>query len=416
MIPALRQAFNRNFTAEKYRAFLDHVDRVCGTHISFRICETPCFFPREMLQHLVTVGRELIHALVDSPAYRAASRDCIPPDFAARGETERPLFIQVDFGLVRNAAGELEPRLVEIQAFASLYAYQATLAQAYIEKYALDPGLRFLLDFENTEAYRAELRRAIVGNHDPENVVLLEIEPQEQKTLADFLVTEHMLGVRPVCVTSLRREGKRLFYTRDGKLTQIHRIYNRVIADELIRKQISLPFHYGDDLEVEWAGHPNWFFRISKFSLPHLHHACVPRTWFLDQLPPEVSDQLRDSPGAVPGVLDNFVLKPLYSFAGLGVVIGPTRDDLDKIPLRRRHEFILQERVRFDPVIDTPHGPTQAEIRIMFLWPDALRAGSPAELRAGPAIVRMGRGKMMGVDHNRDLEWVGASAALFPPA
>src|SRR6202162_1771801 len=192
-----------------------------------------------------------------------------------------------------------------------------------------------------------------------------------------------MLGVRPVGVPSLRREGKRLFYTRDGKLTQIHRIYNRVIADELIRKQISLPFHYGDDLEVEWAGHPNWFFCITKVSLPHLHHACVPRTWFLDQLPPEVSDQLRDSPGAVPGVLDNFVLKPLYSFAGLGGVIGPTRDDLDKIPLRRRHEFILQERVRFDPVIDTPHGPTQAEIRIMFLWPDALRAGSPAELRDG---------------------------------
>jgi hypothetical protein len=416
MIPALRQAFNRNFTTEKYRAFLDHVDRVCGTHIPFRICETPCFFPGEMLQHLAAVGRELIHELVDSAAYRAASRDCIPADFAARGETARPLFIQVDFGLVRNANGELAPRLVEIQAFASLYAYQAALSQAYIEKYALDPGLRFLLDFENTEAYRAELRRAIVGHHDPENVVLLEIEPEEQKTLADFLLTERMLGVRPVCITSLRREGKRLFYARDGKWTQIHRIYNRVIADELIRKRIPLPFHYGDDLEVEWAGHPNWFFRISKFSLPYLRHPCVPRTWFLDQLPPEISDQLRDPPGAGPGVLDNFVLKPLYSFAGLGVVVGPARDDLDKIPPPRRHDYILQERMRFEPVIETPHGPTQAEIRIMFLWPDALRPGSPAELRAGLAIVRMGRGKMMGVDHNRDLEWVGASAALFPSA
>jgi hypothetical protein len=404
MIPALRQAFNRDFTAAKYRAFLEHLDRVCGTHIKFRICETPCFFERRLLERLTADGRALIHELTDSPAYRAASRDCIPKDFDAAGETARPLFIQVDFGLVRNAAGALEPRLVEIQAFASLYGYQAALSQAYIEKYSLDPGLRFLLDFADVEAYHAELRRAIVGTHDPENVVLLEIEPEEQKTLPDFLVTEKLLGVRPVCITSLRKDGRWLLYNRDGKWTPIRRIYNRVIADELIRKKISLPFRFTDSLEVEWAGHPNWFFRISKFSIPYLRHPSVPRTWFLDQLP----EKLRDEIEARPAALGKYVLKPLYSFAGLGVVVGPTREDLVKIPAARRHEYILQERMRFEPVIQTPHGPTQAEIRIMFLWQD--------ELRAGPAIVRMGRGKMMGVDHNRDLEWVGASAALFPAA
>ncbi len=404
MIPALRQAFNRNFTPEKYRAFLHHLDRICGTHVKFRICETPCFFPRELLDRLASTGRALIHELVDSPAYRAASRDCIPEEFFAPGETARPLFIQVDFGLVRNAAGGLDPRLVEIQAFASLYAYQAALAQAYIEEYSLDPGLRFLLDFANFDDYRAELRRAIVGVHDPENVVLLEIEPEEQKTLPDFLLTERMLGIRPVCITSVHREGKRLFYDRDGTQTPIRRIYNRVIADELIRKRIEPPFRYGDELDVEWAGHPNWFFRISKFSLPHLRHPAVPRTWFLDQLP----EQLRSELHARPEALESYVLKPLFSFAGLGVVVGPTRADLDKILPARRNEYILQERMRFEPVIETPHGSTQAEIRIMFLWQE--------ELRAGPAIIRMGRGKMMGVDHNRDLEWVGASAALFPSA
>ena len=402
MIPDLRQSFNRDFTPEKYRAFLAHLDR------------------------LASDGRDLIHALVDSHAYRDASRDCIPKNFAAPAETERPLFIQVDFGLIRNAAGALEPRLVEIQAFASLYAYQVALAQAYIGKYSLDPRLRFLIDFPDLDAYRAGLRRAIVGAHDPANVVLLEIEPEEQKTLPDFLLTEKMLGVRPVCITSLRKDGRRLLYNRDGQWTPIHRIYNRVIADELIRKNVSLPFQFTDSLDVEWAGHPNWFFRISKFSLPHLRHPSVPRTWFLDQFPPEISGELL----AHPGALDNYVLKPLYSFAGLGVVVGPTRADLDSIPEERRHDYILQERMRFEPVIETPHGPTQAEIRIMFIWQEAHRSGasaepravsaaaprpgSPGALLAGPAIVRMGRGKMMGVDHNRDLEWVGASAALFP--
>jgi hypothetical protein len=395
MIPALRQAFNRDFTAEKYRGFLEHLDQVSGTSIKFRVCETPCFFPRELLNRVVLAGRDLIHELVDSPGYRAASQNCIPAGFVVPNESPHPLFVQADFGLVRNAAGGLEPRLVEIQGFASLYAFQVALAQGYIQKYALDADLRFLIDFESFADYRAQLRRAIVGAHDPENVVLLEIEPQEQKTLPDFLLTEKMFGVRTVCITSLRREGKRLFYHRDGKLTPIYRVYNRVIADELIRKRIEVPFHYADELDVEWAGHPNWFFRISKFSLPYLHHSTVPASWFLDQLPDDL-----------PQLLDDYVLKPLYSFAGLGVIVGPTRDDLAAIPAARRHEFILQQRMRFEPVIDTPHGLTQAEVRVMFIWLD--------ELRAGPLIVRMGRGKMMGVDHNRDLAWVGASAALFP--
>ena len=442
MIPALRQAFNREFTAGEYSAFREHLDRACGTHITFRICETPCFFTRELLDRVVSAGRDLIHQLVGSPAYRAASQNCIPAGFAAPNESAHPLFIQADFGLVRGASGALEPRLVEIQGFASLYAFQAALARAYIEKYARASGLQFLIDFETVEDYRAELRRAIVGSHDPENVVLLEIEPQHQKTLPDFLLTEKMLGVRPVCVTSLRREGKRLFYQRDGKLTPIYRVYNRVIADELIRKRIAMPFQYADDLDLEWAGHPNWFFRISKFSLPFLQGPTVPHSWFLDQLfDSSAEERPRSLPAAVipsaarnpssladaskharskvalelpakledwPARLDDYVLKPLYSFAGLGVIVGPTRDELAAIPAARRHEFILQRRMRFEPVIDTPHGPTQAELRVMFIWLD--------ELRAGPLIVRMGRGKMMGVDHNRDLEWVGASAALFPAA
>jgi hypothetical protein len=397
MIPALRERFNREFTPGKYRAFLEKLDSACGTHVKFRVAETPCFFPRPLLERLAATGRELVRQLIDDPAYREASRRAIPPAFEAPGETARPLFIQADFGLVRGSGrgGELEPRLVEIQGFPSLYAYQLAVMQSYIESYSLDPGLRFLLDFPDAQAYCRALRQAIVGDHDPENVVLLEIDPWEQKTLPDFIATEKLLGVRPVCITQVRKEGRRLSYEGGGRRVPIHRIYNRVIADELVRKKVSLPFSFTDELAVEWAGHPNWFFRISKFSIPFLKHAAVPRAWFLDQLPEWPAD------------LENYVLKPLYSFAGIGVVVGPARADLDAISPARRGDYLLQERMRFEPVIATPHGPTQAEIRVMYLWLD--------ELLAGPCIVRMGRGKMMGVDHNRDLEWVGASGALFPP-
>jgi hypothetical protein len=167
-----------------------------------------------------------------------------------------------------------------------------------------------------------------------------------------------------------------------------------VIADELVRNKISLAFSFQDDLPVEWAGHPNWFFHISKFSLPFLHHPCVPKTQFLNETNPSCMD------------LPNWVLKPLYSFACAGVVVGPTREDLDAIPEAQRSIYILQERIYITPVIETPHGPTQAEIRIMYLWVD--------ELRPGPLLVRMGRGKMMGVNYNQDLDWAGSSAGFFP--
>ena len=393
MIPALRERFNSQYTPEKYRTFLAALDSACGTHVKFRVCETPCFFPRPLVERLAAAGREMIHQLVEDPAYRRASSAAIPPDFNVPDESPRPLFVQADFGLVRAASGEIEPRLVEIQAFPSLYGYQTMLLDSYRRVYGLDPALGGFLDFPDADSYLRELRSAIVGVHDPDNVVLLEIHPWEQKTLPDFTATGKLLGVRPVCITEVKKEGRRLFYEHAGRRIPIRRIYNRVIVDELVRKDLELPFSFTGDLDVEWAGHPNWFFRISKFSIPFLKHPAVPRSWFLDRI------------SEWPAGLENYVLKPLFSFAGLGVIVGPARADLDAIPPEKRGDYLLQERMRFEPVIATPHGATQAELRIMFLWVD--------ELKAGPVIVRMGRGKMMGVDHNRDLEWVGASAAFL---
>ena len=393
MIPSLRERFNAAFTAEKYAAFIARVEAEAGAPVGFRHCETPCFFPAALIDAMASDGADLIRQLT-TPAYQQIARQAVPAQFDAPGEPDHPLFLQVDFGLVREAQGEIAPRLVEIQAFPSLYAYQPVLSQVYMDAYNLDPSLRYLLSGLDFARYQALLGRAILGGHDPANVILMEIDPLHQKTLADFVLTERMFGVRAVCISQIHKDGRRLYYERDGRKIGIHRIYNRAIIDELQRRGIAPAFDFRDGLDVEWAGHPNDYFRISKFSIPYLRHPSVPQTWFLDQL------------RHIPQDTHNYVLKPLFSFAGLGVSIGPPREEIMSIPAKRRRDYILQERVNFEPVIGTPHGKTRAEIRIMYIWLDELL---PVSL-----LVRMGRGAMMGVDHNKNLEWVGASAGLFP--
>jgi hypothetical protein len=348
-----------------------------------------------VLDPMAQYGRELIHQL-DTADYKKVSLVAIPAEFNVPQESSHPLFIQVDFGLVRDASGTLQPKLVELQAFPSLYAYQAVLSQTYQEVFGLDADLQYLLGGLDWETYQNLLRRAIVGDHDPQDVILMEIDPLHQKTLPDFLLTEKLLGVPTVSITDIQKRGNRLFYEKGGQSRQIKRIYNRAIVDELIRKKIKLNFAFTDDLDVDWAGHPNWYFRISKFSLPFLNHVSVPKTWFLHRLE------------RLPDDLESYVLKPLFSFAGLGVIINPTKEDLSAIPAGQRSQYILQQKMNFEPVIETPHGLTKAELRIMYIWLD--------ELQPVMVIVRMGRGLMMGVDHNRNMEWVGSSAAFYPTA
>jgi hypothetical protein len=395
MIPALREAFNRNFLPETYQQFLKSLEASAGTPIGFRVSETPCFLPKALLDQMAEYGRELVLQLVNNPDYLRASDVTVPKRYNVANESPRPMFLQVDFGLVRNTQGELEPKLVELQAFPSLYAYQPVLAQQYIESYALPTDLGIYLGGLDHDTYQQRMRELIVAGHDPENVILLEIHPEKQKTLCDFLITQKELGIAIVDILQLKKRGKGLVYDKDGHEIPVHRVYNRCIVDELERKGIQLPFDLTQPLDVEWAGHPNWYYRISKFSVPYLKHTCVPKTWLLDEN------------STVPRDNENYVLKPLYSFAGLGIKFNPTQADVDTIPAEQRHQYMLQERMRFEPVIDTPYGLTQAEIRIMYVWPEG------KELMPVLPLLRMGRGIMMGVDHNRNLQWVGGSAALW---
>ena len=405
MIEPFRSDFNARFTPEKYETLKRLTNERTRSHVGFRICETPAFFSAEMLQGIVTAGSELTMQLLDDPAYMQASLDAIPAEYRVPNDDAHPHFMTVDFGLVRDADGLLQPKLVEMQAFPSLFGYQPVFSQAFIDAYELDPALAYRFSGLDDAAYWAILRDTILGDHAPENVVLAEVAPETQKTLSDFNVYEDKLGIRTVDVAKLVKQGRQLFYRDEaGKLVRVERIYNRVIVDELIREKIELPFDYRDELDVEWAGHPNWYFRISKLSIPYLKHATVPPAVFLDDWFAGIGrDKLSED-------RSHWILKPLYSFAGKGIQFAPTQADLDSVAPGDRRNYLLQDRVRFDHTINTPEGPTQPEIRILYTWPDG------GGLTAMASLVRMGRGLMMGVDHNRDKTWVGSSAGLYIPS
>jgi hypothetical protein len=307
---------------------------------------------------------------------------------------------------VREADGRLAPRLVEMQAFPSIFGFQWVLSEAYRAAFDLPGSLRCLLSGLDESGYWKLLQRVIVAGHDPDTVVLADVEPGKQKTLPDFNVTADRLGIRIVDIAEIepqdRPQGRPRLCYRDGKrLVPIRRIYNRAIADELVRKNIRLRFDFRESFDVEWAGHPNWYFHVSKFSLPWLLHPAVPKAVFLDDW---LHGRHRDR---LPADRSDWILKPLYSFAGQGIQFAPTGEQLAAIPPEERKQYLLQERVNFEPVIETPAGPTYSEIRVLYVWP------TRGTLTPLLCLARLGRGKMMGVDHNKGQSWVGASAVLF---
>ena len=412
MITEQRLKFNHQYTDAAYEQLLRELDRRAGTHVEFRVAETPVFLPVPLVEQLARTGAELTAQLMSDPEYLRSSLAMIPPQFRIESDSPHPHFMTADFGFIRESDGQLSPRLVEMQAFPSVYAFQNLLGDTYRQIYQMDEDLTFFLNGHTRESFWTLFRQVVAGNHDAEEVVLAEVHPEQQKTLPDFLLTSRQLGIPVVDVTKLeadRSSGRtRLFYrAADGSRRLIRRIYNRVIVDELIQKQVTLPFRYGEDLDVEWAGHPNWYFRISKYSIPFLRHTAVPEAVFLNEWLEGAGSETLHKDRA------NILLKPLFSFAGTGILFEPTDQQIAAIPVERRAEYMVQERVHFAPTIETPYGPTQAEIRILYLWPD----GNPSaltEMQPVLSLARLGRGKMMGVDHNRGQRWVGASTVFVP--
>ncbi len=421
MIRALRRSFNDRFTSEGYAALLGLLEERCDARVAFRVAETPVFIPSSILETLASGGADLVDRLIANSSYLAAARQAIPEGYCVPDETAHPHFLTADFALVRNGRGELVPKLVEIQAFPSVFGYQAVLCAAYRDAFNLPATLNAYLGGLQEDSYWELLRRTVLGDHAPENVVLTEVDPENQKTLPDFRITAGRLGIAVVDISAVQPIQNKLHYRNTaGQLVPIHRIYNRAIADELIARNVRLPFDLTYSWDVEWAGHPNWYFLVSKFSIPWLSRLKATR----DLVPPAVFlDEFLDGPGreslSDAGVplpsesgretrYDELLLKPLFSFAGKGIQFEPTRAQLEAIPRERRRDYLLQQRMRFEPTIDTPYGMTQAEIRILYLWP------GDGKLTPTISLVRLGRGKMMGVDHNKDQKWVGGSAAFYP--
>jgi hypothetical protein len=423
VIPELRGRFNREYSAKKYEALLDTLAERCGHRVEFRVAEAPIFVERAMLDRMAKLGADMACELTADDAYLEAARRAIPAEYRVPEECRHPHFLTADFALVHEAGGELTPRLVEIQAFPSVYAYQAVLNRSYVQAYGLDDKrLDWYLGGLDRDGFWDLLSRTVLGAQDPIHVALTEIDPEHQKTRSDFYVTAKKLGIAVVDIRSLQAEGKKLYYRNaQGKPVEIHRIYNRAIADELIARNVRLPFDLTRKWDVEWAGHPNWYFLISKFSLPWLTKkggwdGVVPPAVFLDDFLNGTGRQRLEAagvklpPAGLDAVYSELLLKPLFSFAGKGIEFEPTQARLESIPQEQRAGYLLQQRMRFEPTIVTPFGMTQAEIRILYLWPDR------GTLRPALPLVRLGRGKMMGVDHNRDLEWVGGSAAFYVKA
>ncbi|MBB6142454.1 hypothetical protein HNQ77_000392 [Silvibacterium bohemicum] len=409
MIRSLRQQFNSRYRPEDYRHLLRNLDACVRTHVSFRVAETPTFFPKSLLDEMASIGAELTLRLVEDADYMAKSAKAIPEAWCAADQTPHPHFMTVDFGLVKKQDGSLSPRLVELQAFPSVFAYQYVLSESYRAAFNLDAlgPLDYYLGGNNEAGFWKQMGQVILNGHPPENVVLAEVDPMHQKTLPDFQVTADRLGIRIVDISAITpqdRPGRlpRLCYREGKHLVPIHRIYNRAIVDELIQKKIHLQFDYRESFDVEWAGHPNWYFHLSKFSIPYLDHPSVPPAVFLNEW---FDGKGRDR---LPADREQWILKPLFSFAGKGIRFAPSEEELHAIPGAERKNYLLQQRVQFESVIDTPLGMTQPEIRILYLWPDG------EDLQPVLPLIRLGRGQMMGVDHNRGQEWVGASAAFYP--
>jgi hypothetical protein len=419
VIPELRQRFNERFSQSQFELVLALLEEGGGTKIEFRVAETPVFVEFSLLEEMAREGAAMARSLIADSTYLNAARHAIPSGYAVANETRHPNFLTADFALVRDGGDKLVPRLVEIQAFPSVFGYQALLSSVYRRVFDLPDTLGSFLSGLDEASYWDLLEETVVGGHDPRNVVLTEVDPFHQKTLADFNVTARQLGIEIVDIASLQPIGDKLHYrTAAGRLIPIDRIYNRAIADELIARKIKLPFDLTQPWDVEWAGHPNWYFLISKFSVPWLTRAgskVVPPAVFLsDFLEGKGRAELEAAGVPLPRgkgadtVYSELLLKPLFSFAGKGIQFEPTQTDLEAIPPQNRPGYLLQQRMRFESTIETPHGQTQAEIRILYMWPEG------GNLTPALSLVRLGRGKMMGVDHNRNQEWVGASAAFFP--
>ena len=391
MIKKYREKFNSQFSSENYDQVKEILKDKSGIYTSFRLSESPIFLTADFKDKLLDASDRILDQIIDMPP--ETLQKAIPDNCRVPKDTIKPHFFTIDFGICKNLNGEIEPQLIELQAFPSLYAFQKAYENTFCQVY---PFLDEIKSEMSDDEYVIHFKKLILGNENPENVILLEIYPEKQKTAIDFLITEKYLGIKTVCLTKIKKEGTKLFYENDGKLIEIKRIYNRVIFDELDKiPDLKTEFDFREEVDVTWVTHPNWFFKISKFLLPLLQHQFVPKSYFLHEFPDDEN-------------LENFVLKPLFSFAGSGVNLHPTKEITDKIT--DKENYILQRKVEYAPVFEDINGEfSRAEIRLLYVWHEDEKRPLLVQ-----NLVRMTKAAMVNVDFNKkDAIWIGSSHAFF---
>ncbi|MCU0388048.1 MAG: hypothetical protein MUE71_05530, partial [Chitinophagaceae bacterium] len=378
MIRSIRQTFNAAFTKEKYEAYLDELNSFHPGDIEFRVAETPIFVDKEFTQKILDACEGIVDVIL-RPDFKELTEPSIPHNIRMHGETEYPECIAFDFGICRNDDGTYSPQLIEMQGFPTLFAYQVLHTEITKKHFPPPPGFDSYLNGYDAGSYIKLLKDIILGDHNPEEVVLLEVYPDQQKTRIDFRCTKDYIGIETICVTDLKADGKKLYFEKNGERKDIKRIYNRVIFDDLHKQELPEgTLDIREDWDVEWCPHPHWFYRISKYTLPFIDSPYVPKTYFLDKL-----DKL-------PGDLENYVLKPLFSFAGQGVKIDITLQDIEEI--EDPSNWILQKKVTYADAIETPDVPAKGEIRVFYFWPKNAKRPFAAQ-----NLARLSKGKMIGV-------------------
>ena len=394
MIPEHRQTYNAAFSPARYHEMLADIERQLPGQLDFRVAETPVFIPAILRDKLIAAGESIIN-VIEAPNFKALTEASIPAHQRVPGNEGRPEFLTFDFAVCRNSNGELEPQLIEMQGFPSLYAFQSWLPSEFSRFFPVADSVTPFIDVSDFQQYQARMRQLILGDEPTENVILLELFPEKQKTRVDFALSKKFWGIDAICLTKIQKKGRELYYEKDGRQIKIARIYNRIIFDELARyPDLNTEFVLTDDVDVTWVGHPNWFFRISKYTLPLLHGPFVPPSHYLHEL------------ATYPADLENYVLKPLFSFAGAGVRLHITAADLDDLP--DKQNYLLQRKVAYEPVVQSPDGLVKCEIRLLYIWPTG---EARPQLLAG--LSRLSRGEMIGVDFNKDKDWVGGTSPLF---
>ncbi|WP_259015642.1 hypothetical protein [Emticicia fluvialis] len=396
MIPEIRRQFNESFSTEKYEAFLAEIERDFPGQLDFRIAETPVFVPQALKIKLLQACNDIIDT-IKKDDFKAKTERAIPANQYVPNEDKHPNFLAVDFAVCKDANGELIPQLIELQGFPSLFAYQWYLGQKYRKFFAVPKNFNQFFNRLNMATYVEAMRKVLLGNEKAENLILLEIYPEKQKTRLDFEISKQLWGIEPVCYTKIKKNGRKLFYEKEGRQIEIKRIYNRLIFDDLLQNypDLETEFKLTDDVDVKWVTHPNWFFRISKFTLPLLRSPYVPESYYLSDLK------------EYPADLENFVLKPLFSFAGSGVKLDFTKSDLDAIS--DKENYLIQKKVKYEPIIEDTEGKLiKTEIRMLFVWDDTAQRPSLVT-----NLARLSRGEMIGVNFNKNFDWVGGSCAFF---